>query len=150
MITTISIWNSGEENDEDYNGESDNVGEYEYAYLDLLPEVKIDGEMVPYGMRDTVTEVNVREGITSIPTQCFMHCVNLDHVTLPTSLLSIGVQIKLLREFLLNRRLRHSRCGGRLLCICDLEFGDWVESEVIQVAGGELRVERGSEWNNYI
>ena len=51
-------------------------------------EVIIDG--VVYGMSNTITELNVREGVTSIPDDCCLGCVLLTTVILPSSLLSIG------------------------------------------------------------
>ena len=41
-------------------------------------------------MSDTITEINVREGVTIIPDQCCRYCVKLTTVILPASLLSIG------------------------------------------------------------
>ena len=59
------------------------------SFINMPPrEVIIDG--VVYGMSDTITELNVREGITSIPDRCCEDCGNLTTVILPSSLLSIG------------------------------------------------------------
>ena len=52
------------------------------------PEVTIDG--IEYGLKSEVTEIRVREGVTTIPDKAFLDCNNLTTVSLPSTLLSIG------------------------------------------------------------
>ena len=43
-----------------------------------------------YGMSNEVTDIQVREGVTNIPDETFIDCVNLTSITLPTTLISVG------------------------------------------------------------
>ena len=92
--------NNDEENNEDFNDESDEDD------VEFPDEVIIDG--VVYGMSDTITELNVREGVTNIPDECCIGCVNLTSVILPASLESIGFRAFRRCESLRNIKLPES------------------------------------------
>ena len=50
--------------------------------------ILIEGEV--YGLRSEVTAINVRAGVASLPSNCFMGCRNLTAVILPVSLRTIN------------------------------------------------------------
>ena len=113
-------------------------------------EVIIDE--VSYGMSDTITELNVREGVTSIPKECCRLCVNLTSVILPASLESIGFRAfrwcKSLRKITLPESLSSigwqcffgcSKLIG-LPSACAFSFVDCVEWSELEGECGQSRV----------